>query len=271
MKDQNQLRNLALRVAQPTGVKALDKAGKSGKFTGFIEMETHALALELFEQIKEEEKEVDVTWAKESVLKVAESASVRKFKRAVQNWDGKKSVVLVSTAALTEADIRQMLKSSKDEAVCSSIGIKVAAAAISGTFYHELRFPSAEMALEFFQESFENPTSGIRVEVAGNAMETSTHLTTEQTEELVQRGELVVGVLRVSPANYNTAFVSDPAGGTDYVIATRALQNRALSGDKVAIKILPEDQWTRNKNGVQQRTAEVKAIVESKSIKRCAG
>ena len=78
-------------------------------------------------------------------------------------------------------------------------------------------------------------------------------------------------ILRVSNGNYNHGFVSDPNGGTDYFLNGRQMQNRALPGDKVAIRILPEAQWTKNKLGAAQRTAQVLNILESKSIKRCAG
>ena len=61
--DQNSLRNLALRVAQPTAVRALEKPSKQGTYLGFIEMENQELAKELLSQIKSEEKEVTGQWA----------------------------------------------------------------------------------------------------------------------------------------------------------------------------------------------------------------
>ena len=62
-KDQNQLKNIALRVAQPSGIRALDKPGRSGKFTGFIEMETPELASTLLSQIQKDEANCEATWA----------------------------------------------------------------------------------------------------------------------------------------------------------------------------------------------------------------
>lgn len=49
------------------------------------------------------------------------------------------------------------------------------------------------------------------------------------------------------------------------------MQNRALPGDRVAIRVLPESDWIDNKNGIKQKCAEVVSIIQSRSIKRCAG
>ena len=65
--------------------------------------------------------------------------------------------------------------------------------------------------------------------------------------------------------------MSDSAGGSDYFLNGRHMQNRALPGDRVAIRVLPESEWTKTKLGAPQRTAQVVNIIESKSIKRCAG
>ena len=66
----------------------------------------------------------------------------------------------------------------------------------SKQFFAEIRFTSAENALKFYQSSFENPTKGIRVEPAQNKMETAKHLTSEETEKMIESGELIVGILR---------------------------------------------------------------------------
>ena len=74
--------------------------------------------------------------------------------------------------------------------------IKVPEHSESKQFFAEIRFTSAQGALDFFKESFENPKKGIRVEPAQNKMETAKHLTLEETQNLIEKGDLIVGVLR---------------------------------------------------------------------------
>ena len=64
IKDHNQLKNIALRVGDPTGLLPLNKPGKTGKFTGFIEMKTQAEAAELLSQVIADEPNCDASWAK---------------------------------------------------------------------------------------------------------------------------------------------------------------------------------------------------------------
>jgi len=77
-----------------------------------------------------------------------------------------------------------------------------------------VRFNTAEDASEFYKYNFENPAKGVRVEPTMNKMETNSHLSREETEKLLEDGQLIGGVLRISNANYNHGFVSDPTGGS---------------------------------------------------------
>ena len=287
LRDQNQLRNIALRVAQPTGVRALDKPGKSGKYTGFIEMESHALATELMSQIQSDEPGCEASWANglftqlfqpsfrlnlclEPILKTTESPATRKYKRAVSSWGSKKSITLITPTALSDDDIRETVLTAKYQSKIATI--KTATSEVNGSYYHELRFEDWADALAFYQHTFDHPTKGVRLEPAMNKMETATHLSPEETATQLKEGKLIEGVLRISNANYNHAFVSDPEGGTnDFLINGRHMQNRALHGDRVAIRVLDEAEWVENRHGARQRCAEVVAILSSKSIKRCAG
>ena len=49
-KDQNQIRNLAMMVADPTGVR-LPKGQNKGRYFAFVEMETQEQAKELLMQV----------------------------------------------------------------------------------------------------------------------------------------------------------------------------------------------------------------------------
>lgn len=171
---------------------------------------------------------------------------------------------------MTDADIRaKVIPKNFESKICK---IKIMESEVNGSYYNEVRFNEAEDALQFYKFNFENAVKGIRVEPAMNKMETNTHLTPEETERQLKAGELIEGVLRISNANYNHGFVSDPSGGSvDYLINGRNMQNRALPGDRVAIRVLPETEWTENKNGLKQKCAEVVSIIKTRSVKRCAG
>ena len=124
-------------------------------------------------------------------MKQPESFSVRKHKRAVSQWGDLKAVILISSEALSESQIREMIEPDREVEK-----IKLPENSDSKQFFAEIRFTSAENALKFYQNSFENPKKGIRVEPAQNKMETAKHLTSEETEKMIESGELVVGILR---------------------------------------------------------------------------
>lgn len=59
----------------------------------------------------------------------------------------------------------------------------------------------------------------------------------------LKRGELVKGVLRINPRNYELAWVTVAGLKRDVLLEGMLNRNRALNGDIVAMKILPEDNW----------------------------
>ena len=65
----------------------------------------------------------------------------------------------------------------------------------------------------------------------------------EKVSAGLKRGELVKGVLRINPRNYEIAWVTVPGLGRDVLIEGMLRRNRALNGDVVALEILPKDDW----------------------------
>ncbi|KAK7805263.1 hypothetical protein U0070_001163 [Myodes glareolus] len=51
------------------------------------------------------------------------------------------------------------------------------------------------------------------------------------------------GVLRINPKKFHEAFIPSPDGDRDIFIDGVVARNRALNGDLVVVKLLPEDQW----------------------------
>ncbi|KAJ7354819.1 DIS3-like exonuclease 2 [Desmophyllum pertusum] len=69
------------------------------------------------------------------------------------------------------------------------------------------------------------------------------HWSVEKVSAGLKRGELVKGVLRISPRNYELAWVTVPGLKRDVVLEGMLRRNRALNGDVVALEILPRDKW----------------------------
>ncbi|CAG2177744.1 unnamed protein product, partial [Oppiella nova] len=59
----------------------------------------------------------------------------------------------------------------------------------------------------------------------------------------LQKGDIVEGVLRINPRNYTDAYISAPGGGIDIYVGGTTDRNRALNGDKVAVRIKPSQEW----------------------------
>ncbi|ELK32599.1 DIS3-like exonuclease 2, partial [Myotis davidii] len=51
------------------------------------------------------------------------------------------------------------------------------------------------------------------------------------------------GVLRINPKKFHEAFIPSPDGDRDIFIDGIVARNRALNGDLVVVKLLPEEQW----------------------------
>ena len=65
----------------------------------------------------------------------------------------------------------------------------------------------------------------------------------EKVSAALKRQELVKGVLRISPRNYELAWVTVPGLKRDVVLEGMLRRNRALNGDIVALEILPKQKW----------------------------
>ncbi|XP_076061919.1 uncharacterized protein LOC143037493 isoform X9 [Oratosquilla oratoria] len=64
-----------------------------------------------------------------------------------------------------------------------------------------------------------------------------------QVQEKLKKGEVIEGVLRINPKNYEDAYISAPDGGMDIYIGGVRDRNAALHGDVVALQLKPVDQW----------------------------
>ncbi|XP_059559542.1 DIS3-like exonuclease 2 isoform X3 [Myotis daubentonii] len=65
----------------------------------------------------------------------------------------------------------------------------------------------------------------------------------EDVSEGLKRGTLIQGVLRINPKKFHEAFIPSPDGDRDIFIDGIVARNRALNGDLVVVKLLPEEQW----------------------------
>lgn len=64
-----------------------------------------------------------------------------------------------------------------------------------------------------------------------------------EVQQALKKGEVVEGVLRINPRNYEDSFISAPDSQMDIYIGGLHDRNRALNGDVVAVKIKPQGEW----------------------------
>ncbi|KAL3189276.1 hypothetical protein MRX96_002945 [Rhipicephalus microplus] len=64
-----------------------------------------------------------------------------------------------------------------------------------------------------------------------------------EVQQALKKGEVVEGVLRINPRNYEDSFISAPDSQMDIYIGGLHDRNRALNGDLVAVKIKPQEEW----------------------------
>ncbi|XP_059559544.1 DIS3-like exonuclease 2 isoform X4 [Myotis daubentonii] len=69
------------------------------------------------------------------------------------------------------------------------------------------------------------------------------YMSKEDVSEGLKRGTLIQGVLRINPKKFHEAFIPSPDGDRDIFIDGIVARNRALNGDLVVVKLLPEEQW----------------------------
>lgn len=70
-----------------------------------------------------------------------------------------------------------------------------------------------------------------------------TYLSKEDVSEGLKRGTLIQGILRINPKKFHEAFIPSPDGDRDIFIDGVVARNRALNGDVVVVRLLPEEQW----------------------------
>lgn len=65
----------------------------------------------------------------------------------------------------------------------------------------------------------------------------------ERVSDGLKKGQLVKGILRISPRNYELAWVTVPGIKRDVLLEGMLNRNRALNGDIVALDIFPREKW----------------------------
>ena len=87
----------------------------------------------------------------------------------------------------------------------------------------------------------------------------------EKVSAALKRQELMKGVLRISPRNYELAWVTVPGLKRDVVLDGMLMRNRALNGDIVALEILPKQKWRIMKDELDYNgiTLDIKYVEET--------
>ncbi|CAO2625289.1 DIS3-like exonuclease 2 [Lemmus lemmus] len=95
------------------------------------------------------------------------------------------------------------------------------------------------------------------------------YMSKEDVSEGLKRGTLIQGVLRINPKKFHEAFIPSPDGDRDIFIDGVVARNRALNGDLVVVKLLPEDQWKAIKPESNDKETEV--TYEADISEECCG
>ncbi|XP_072264414.1 DIS3-like exonuclease 2 isoform X2 [Pyxicephalus adspersus] len=69
------------------------------------------------------------------------------------------------------------------------------------------------------------------------------YMSKDEVSAGLKKGELIQGQLRINPRKFHEAFLPSPDGLRDIFIDGVVPRNRALNGDVVVIKLLPQDKW----------------------------
>lgn len=96
-----------------------------------------------------------------------------------------------------------------------------------------------------------------------------TYMSKEDVSEGLKKGTLIQGVLRINPKKFHEAFIPSPDGDRDIFIDGVVARNRALNGDLVVVKLLPEDQWKGVKP--ESNDKETEATNEADIPEECCG
>ena len=71
----------------------------------------------------------------------------------------------------------------------------------------------------------------------------SPHIDADDALRRVDEGSLISGRMRVNPRKRDEAYITVAGLETDLIVFGGRMQNRAIDGDVVAVRILPPDQW----------------------------
>ncbi|XP_015784684.1 DIS3-like exonuclease 2 [Tetranychus urticae] len=64
-----------------------------------------------------------------------------------------------------------------------------------------------------------------------------------EVQSALKKGEVIEGVLRINPKNFEDAYISAPDGEMDIYIGGIEGRNRAFNGDRVAVALNPPNKW----------------------------
>jgi len=258
-KDENQIRNLAMLVAPPTAVRVPNQARDPSKgYFAFVEMETQAQAIELLALVPREPG-FRAFWAKNPNIQANNS-----WNKTVDDWGAKTKLTLVTNHVLEQSKLDELIGSHPVKSV------KLAAEAVNGEFFSLIEFETSDEARQFYKSQMTIPTKGLKL-VVEHILEHREHMPLDEVKRLLESGDLAEGELRVPKSKYDRGYVSNPANrNDDYVIVGRGAMNRALTGDTVAIRILPEAAWERD-GDVVRKTAEVVRILSKRLVQSCSG
>lgn len=87
----------------------------------------------------------------------------------------------------------------------------------------------------------------------------------------LESGELFEGYIRISQKCTNEAYVPSPDKSKDILLNSIKARNRALDGDKVAVRILDKSEWRNPDTEDCQRTGEVVFILDRKENRVVVG
>ena len=259
-KDENQIRNLAMMVAPPTAVRVPNQARDPGKgYFAFVEMETQAHAVQLLALVPREPG-FRAFWAKNPNIQANNS-----WNKTVEDWSAKQTkLTMVTNHALDQARLDELIGSRPVKSV------KLATEPVNGDYYSLIEFDTSDEAKDFYKSQMTTPTKGVKL-VVEHVLEHNEHMPADEVKRLVESGDLIEGELRVPKSKYDRGYVSNPADrNDDYVIVGRGAMNRALTGDTVAIRVLPEAAWERDGDQVR-KTAEVVRITNKRLVQSCSG
>ncbi|KAI1301313.1 DIS3-like exonuclease 2 [Halotydeus destructor] len=90
------------------------------------------------------------------------------------------------------------------------------------------------------QHSFSNGQRNGRSNMKPNFDE---YMPLSDVQKALKKGEIVEGLLRINPRNFEDAYINSPDEATDICISSANDRNRALNGDRVAVKLKPTSEW----------------------------